>query len=381
METGGLEESPMLQSRGALLALLSKSRACPLIGGIMKKTSTASIAKRRGPKIRCGVVGYGAAFNMGRTHCEMIEATPGLGLVAICDGDPSRMAAAAIDYPKAEIFGDIREMVRKEDLDLVVLVTPHNTHADLGVLCARAGKHVITEKPMCLTGKEADRMIRAAKDSGTLLSVFHNRRWDGDYQALKKLVASGKIGEIFQVETFLGGYDHPGHWWRSDKAISGGCLYDWGAHFIDWVLNLIPSEVASVSGYFQKLHWHDVTNEDHTVAAIRFRNGALATVEISSLAAAEKKRWRILGTEGALTCEGWEDRSWKLNTHKGGRPKTLSVPFEKEDWLAYYRNIADHLIRGKELEVKAEQGAEVIRVIEAAERSSREGRAVVLRKE
>lgn len=329
------------------------------------------------PPVRCGVIGYGGAFNMGKTHADAITRIEGLELTAVCDLDPARTAAAQADFPHVETFNDVSRLLRKKDLDLVVLVTPHNTHAALSVRASRAGKHVITEKPMCLNTREADAMIAAARKTGVLLSVFHNRRWDGDYLALRKLIADGLIGEVFQVELFGGNYGHPGWWWRSDKAISGGCLYDWGAHFIDWILNLIPSPATSVTGSFQKRVWHGVTNEDHTVAMIRFENGALATAEISSLAAAPKDRWRVLGTLGAATMKDYSDTGWTLTSHSGGAQISGKVPFQKGDWDAYYRNIADHLTMGEELAVKAEEARRTIAVIEAAEKSASGKGAVV----
>ncbi len=329
--------------------------------------STGEVEK---PPVRCGVIGYGGAFNMGKTHADAITRIEGLELAAVCDLDPARTAAAQADFSHIETFNEVSKLLKKKDLDLVVLVTPHNTHAALSIQASRAGKHVITEKPMCLTVKEADTMIAAARKSGAMLSVFHNRRWDGDYLALRKLIADGLLGEVYQVELFGGNYGHPGWWWRSDKAVSGGGLYDWGAHFIDWILNLIPSPVASVTGSFQKRVWHGVTNEDHTVAMIRFENGALATAEISSLAAAPKDRWRVLGTLGAATMRDYSDNGWTLTSHAGAAPITGTVPFQKGDWDAYYRNIADHLTMGEDLAVKAEEARRVIAVIEAAEKSA-----------
>lgn len=322
------------------------------------------------PPVRCGVIGYGGSFNMGKTHAEGILASPGLEFVAACDTDAARVQTARADFPDIETFTSVPTLLKKKDLDLVVLVTPHNTHAELAEQSSRAGKHVVTEKPMCLSVSEADRMIAAARKAETMLSVFHNRRWDGDFRALKNIVAEGLIGDIFQVEIFGGGYAHPGWWWRSDKAISGGNLFDWGAHFVDWILNLIPGRVTSVSGHFHKHVWHGVTNEDHTVASIRFANRALATVEQSSIAAAAKDRWRVLGTFGAATMRDYSVPGWTVASHAGGVEWTGVVPFLPGDWGAYYRNVADHLTMGEELAVKPEQARRVINVIETAERSA-----------
>jgi len=324
--------------------------------------------------VRCAVIGYGGAFNMGRAHATWINDTPGLETVAVCDLDEQRTQAAAKDFPSLETYNDVRDLLQQCDHELCVVVTPHNTHARLAIQCAKAGKHVIVEKPMCLTAKEATNMIQAAAAAGTMLTVFHNRRHDGDFLALKEAVVEKKlIGEVFHVEMFGGGYGEPGTWWRSDKAISGGAFYDWGAHFLDWLLNLMPGKVTGVTGFFHKLKWLKVTNEDNVEAAIRFENGAVAHVQMSSLAAVGKPRWKLLGTEGAIVDEGGK---FKLTTWVEGYRAEVEVPYKESNWPAYYRNIAEHLLEGKELDVKPEQARRVIAIMEAAEKSSAVGKTV-----
>jgi len=327
--------------------------------------------------IRCGIIGYGGAYDMGKAHGEMIGLTPGLELVAICDLDPERLVLAESDFPGVRVFTNYLEMLGSGKLDLVVVVTPHNTHAAIAVECLDMGKHVITEKPMCITVEEGVRMVTAAEKNDRLLSVFHNRRWDGDYTTLKSIVESGSIGEIFQIDVFSGGYERPGSWWRSNKEISGGALHDWGAHFVDWFLDLVPSKVIDVAGYFHKRRWHEVTNEDHTVAVLRFENGVVATLEQSSLAAAFKDRWRVLGTEGAATWRGYDEDFWNVVSYRDSEtPIPSKVTFLQGDWQAYYRNIANHLLEGEDLVVKGEHGLRILSMIEAAEKSSKVGRSV-----
>lgn len=327
----------------------------------------------RKKSLRCGIVGYGGAFDMGKAHATWINATPGLEAVAVCDLDPARLEAASTDFPGIRTFTDLETMLRDGNVDLVTIVTPHNTHAPLALQCLQAGKHVVTEKPMCLTVAEADAMIEAARKAGVMLSPFHNRRWDGDYLAMLEVIEKGLLGEVFHVEAFGGGYHHPGHWWRSDKTISGGAFYDWGAHFVFWTLGLLPHPIASVTGFFHKRVWHDVTNEDHTQAVLRFTNGAYADVQLSTIARAPKPRWRILGTKGGLIDEG--KGSFTVFTEVSGYPARVEVEYRKSNWQAYYDNVAAHLLQGEPLEITPEKGRRVIAVIETAERSVRSGRA------
>jgi predicted dehydrogenase len=189
------------------------------------------------------------------------------------------------------------------------------------------------------------------------------------------LIQDGLIGEVFHLEAAMPGFGEPGPWWRSDKKISGGAMFDWGAHIVDWVQQFVPEPIAGVDGYFHKRRWHNRTNEDHTELVIRFASGKTAQIEISSLAAAGKSRWRILGTEGAIEQPGWEDLDVTVD-HKGHLAKFKVKP-EKSRWEAYYENIAGHLMRGEELVVKPEEARRTIGIIEAAEKSSAQKHTVV----
>jgi predicted dehydrogenase len=226
---------------------------------------------------------------------------------------------------------------------------------------------------MCITTTEATAMIEEAKKRDLMLTVFHNRRYDGPFLAIKEVIDKGLIGKIFHLEYFGGVYEHPGHWWRSDKKISGGAIYDGGAHIIDWVLNFIPERIAGVAGFFHKLVWNDVTNEDQVEALIRFESGTVADVQISSIASINKPRWRILGTKGGILDEGGKE-FFKVITQIEGIPAEMNIKYKIKDWSAYYRNIADHLFMGTELKVKPEEARRVIAVMETAEKSAKSGR-------
>jgi len=324
--------------------------------------------------VRCAVIGYGPACNMGRGHCQDIQATEGLEIAAVCDVDPNRTAEAAKDFSGIETYNDVSQMLKKANIGLAVVVTPHNTHADLAIQCLKAGKHVIVEKPMCLTVAEATAMIETAKQSKRMLTVYQNRRHDGDFLAMKEVIGKGLIGEVFHVETGGCGYGHPGHSWRSNKQVSGGAFYDWGAHLVDWVLHLVQGKVVGVTGFFHKRVWHDVTNEDQVHAVIRFESGAVADVQISNIARVGKPRWRILGTKGAILDQG--GGSFKVNTEVEGIPVEMEVKYKQSDWKPYYRNIAGHLLRGEPLDVTPESARRVIAIAETAEKSAKTGETV-----
>jgi len=325
-----------------------------------------------GRTVRAAIVGWG----MGRHHAMLMKEDPRLELKAVCDLDAARRAQAEQDYPGIDTCKSMAKMLRRDDIDLVSVVTPHHVHCKHVCQCLRAGKHTIVDKPMCVTAREGTRMIEAAKKAKRTFTVFQNRRLDGDYLTIRDVVAQGLIGEVFHIECFVGGYNRPGERWRSYKKFSGGVLYDWGAHFIDWILNLVPSRIVSVTGFAHKLVWTHVTNEDQAQALIRFANGAVADFTLSTIDMVGKERWRVLGTKGAITL-GPND-TLKVRTWVKGHQAEISMPCQKSRWADYYANIADHLLRGKPLLVRPEESRRVIGVLEAAGKSAKSGKPVAV---
>ena len=334
--------------------------------------------------IRCAVVGYGAAHIFGRAHGRWIDATPDLEWVAVCDTDTARLEAAVQEFPHLETYPGVDALLQGADVDMVSIVTPHHTHAPLAIACTRAGKHVVVDKAMCLTVAEATEMIDTAADHGVMLAVFHGRRHDGNFRAIKEAVHGGEIGDVFHVELTAGGYGKPNDWWYSRKAQGGGGFYYWGPHAIDWVLDLVRDRVAGVTGFYHKLVWDEVDIEDQTRAIMRFENGTVADVTWSHIAAAGKPLWRILGTKGAIVDSGtggnkdYQDEitgppggTFELIKIEEGERLQTTVPYKDSDWLTYYQDVADHLLRGGPVPVTGEDGRRTIAVFEAAERSNK----------
>ncbi|MDT7573620.1 MAG: scyllo-inositol 2-dehydrogenase [Actinomycetota bacterium] len=343
-----------------------------------------------GPPVRVGLLGYGA---IGHEHSKAIRRTEGLELRAVCDPDPARVAAARAAAPDVHAVDDL---LAQDDVDLVIVSTPPNTHADWALRCLDAGKHVVVEKPFCLTVDEADRQIAAAADRGLLLAVYQNRRWDADYLALKKAVRTGLLGDVFHYESFLGGFGHPCNFWHSDETVSGGAIYDWGSHFLDWALDLFTAPVDWVSATSHKRVWHDVTNADHTRVLLHFADGVEAEFTHSDLAAALKPKFYVLGTRGGLIGD-WrhervvarsdigtlrEDRlahsdspaALRLFTPdgSGGSSETLmSIPPAPPE--PFHRQLADQLLSGEPMEVTPVGSRRNIAVMQAATLSARDG--------
>lgn len=311
--------------------------------------------------IKGSVIGYGA---QGILHATLLKGTDGIELVAICDIIPERCEVARQDFENVQIYSNIDHMLDDTNIDLVVVVLPHNLHADVAIQCSKAGKHVIVEKPMCITVKEANDMILAAKENNRMLSVYHNRRWDADFLTLKRIVNDGLIGEVFRVEIWDGGYYQGNPFeWRRQKTKSGGLFYDWGVHYLDWLLQLVQYPIINVTGFCYDKVWTNISNEDHAEVTIRFANGVKATVIHSTITTINREYWTLWGSKGAIT---------------GGRNGiTVSLPQGKQpieiepglNLTGYYDNIVNHLTKGEKLIVKAEEARRVICVIEAMEKS------------
>jgi len=314
---------------------------------------------------------------MGAVHAGQVSGTPGLTLTAVCDLLSERREKAAQKYPGIAIFESVEQMLAAGITDLCVVATPHNTHVALAIQCLQAGQHVIVEKPMAITTRECTQMIEAAREAGKMLSVFHQRRCDGDYVATKEVVRRGLVGDVFHVEMFWGRYHKrtgPARSWRALKAVSGGIFYDLGAHMVDWACGLLPGRIAGVTGVLHKKRGAPDTNEDQGQILIRFEGGETADLQISSIARAPKAWRRVLGTRGSVLQDQETDKHIRVFAEVKGVDAAMDVPVEEGPYHLFYRSVADHVHRGKPLLVTAEDARRVIAVIEAAQRSAVSGR-------
>jgi scyllo-inositol 2-dehydrogenase (NADP+) len=331
-------------------------------------------------EITVGVVGYGGAFNMGRSHLQLSQAT-GMTPLAVAEVDASRLEVAKEEFPGIETYSSMEEMIRKSPVDLIVLITPHNTHAALALQCLKAGRHVVCEKPLAVTTAEVDSMIAAARKSDVMLSTFHNRHWDGRARlAVEQIVKKQAIGEVVKIECHMGGYGQPRDWWRTSRSISGGILYDWGVHLLEYSLQLIDDEIVEVTGFQHsgfwgpKTRWKADANEDEGQAIVRFKSGRWLTLTISTLAASPREGWiTVTGTKGTWIMDAAHSK--KILPQASGSTTTL-IKNPDDDGQKYYDNIRDHLVDGADLIISAEWSRRPIHIIDLAVRSAQQGRTL-----
>ena len=330
-------------------------------------------------EVKVGVIGYGGAFNMGKAHMlEMQKA--GMTPVAVAELDPQRLQVASDDFPGIQIYPTVTQMLKSSDVDLVTIITPHNTHARLALQCLKAGRHVVCEKPLAITTAECDLMIEAATANGLTLSTYHNRHWDGNImQAVRQIRQERVIGDIVRIEAHMGSYQQPGNWWRSSRTISGGILYDWGVHLLEYSLQLIDGDIVEVSGFsrhgFWAPHtsWKDDTIEDEGFAVVRFSDGIWLTLSMSHVDANPKRGMlEITGTLGTYILNYGD-----YEIINPGEPQIITKGkcIDGEGWR-FYQNIADHLVKGDDLVISAEWARRPIHILDLAVKSAEKGRAL-----
>lgn len=379
---------------GGLVVALPETSAAWSEPAFLELLSVAAQAARPAgpdpaPSRGVGLLGFGA---IGAEHARAVRHTPGLHLVAICDRDPGRTAVALEVDPDATVHETAEQLIGDPRVDVVVISTPPDSHAYWAMTALQHGKHVVVEKPMALTTAECDGLIAAAEQRGLTLSVYQNRRFDPDFLLIREAIRRGRIGEVFHLETFIGGYGHPCNYWHSDAAVSGGALFDWGSHVIDQVLDLLDGEVESVTALNHKRVWHDVTNADHSRMTLHFAGGREATFVYSDLAAALKPRWYVLGTLGAVTGD-WRRESVVARNAVGTLDEDVLAPadspprirlhspegdvtemaFRPREAHPFHADLSLWLHYGVQPRVRGEQSRRVIAMLEAAEESARMG--------
>jgi len=374
-----------------LATILRRSLAPPLTWGDRLATPRT---------LGLAVVGYGPYGGMGTYHATAAQVTDGLEFVATCDSNPDRRKAAEHDFPGVRAYTTVDELAADDDVEVVVVATPPVAHADIALRLLRAGKHVACEKPLCFTVAQADQLMVTARQHERVLTVNQNRRWDPDFLAIRRAVDRGLLGQLFNVETFVGGFEHPCRAWHSHTAVSGGAVYDWGSHHLDWALLLMGGMPATVVAHGHKRVWHDVTNLDQVRVHLTWPDGREAEFLQSDVAAVRRPKFWVQGTAGTMV--GWYrplsvERVEPVRGHVVERfhhaeaPADLTLaryesgygttetrlPPSPAQPFAFHANLANHLLAGEPLAVTPESARRVVAVLEAAQRSCEDGGSAV----
>lgn len=293
--------------------------------------------------IRVGIIGNGYATQT--FHAPLVRATPGLELAAICHRE------------------GVDELLARADIDLVVIPTPNDTHHALTARALAAGKHVVVDKPFTVTSAEARDLIARAAQAQRVLSVFHNRRWDGDFLALRAQLAQGSLGRVTQVASHFDRFrpvvlDR----WRESAAPGGGLWYDLGPHLLDQALLLWGRPQAL---------WVDLQRQrdgavavDGFHAVLRYADGLRVLLHATALAAEPAPRWRVHGTQGSWVHQDLDPQEAALKA--GIAPGATGWPQAPAagDYRHYYAQLRDAIVAGAPDPVPPEQALAVIELIE-----------------
>ncbi len=343
-------------------------------------------------KHQMAIIGYGG---MGGWHHQNVsERIPAIHVKGAYDIRQEALDKAVHNGLYA--YSSVEELLADPELDLVTVATPNNFHKDLVIRCLRAGKNVISEKPVAMNAPELEEMMAAAKESGKVFSVHQNRRWDKDYAIVKKALQSGVIGEPYFIESRVQGSRGPLFGWRGYKIDGGGMLLDWGVHLLDQLLDLIDSPVVSVTAHLQKIFFGEV--DDNIKVLLRFENGVSALCEMATNCFINQPRWHVSCRNGTAVVEDWScrGRMVQLNTDEAmewgddivyteaGPTRTMAprppettreipLPEVSTDWSDYYRNIVAVIEGMEELIVKPEQALRVMKVVDLCFASEEQG--------
>jgi scyllo-inositol 2-dehydrogenase (NADP+) len=322
-------------------------------------------------------------------HIPLVSREPSLKLIGIVSSDPSKRKEIT-ESMHLHAYSKLDEALNDPRVQLIVIASPHSAHADQAIASLRAGRHVVVDKPMCLSADEADRMFKAAHDARRVLTVFHNRRWDGGHLALKQVIQSGVLGSLRSIELAMNrnGLSRKSVW-RNQAHEAGGRLVDLGIHLIDEALQLLDEPIASVTTFMQR-DWPDADVESHATVVLRTMTHRHATLDVGSLTRYTKPAYLAIGTEATFVKFGADPQERALAENNAAlriedevqAPTLLTpkgptrLPITAGRWESFYENVARAIYGQTPLAVTESQMRAAIRVLEAARRSSRDGRPV-----
>ncbi|MDA0710436.1 MAG: Gfo/Idh/MocA family oxidoreductase [bacterium] len=333
------------------------------------------------------VIGYGFAGR--RFHSYLVGLEPGLNLYGVSSRDPQTRELILAER-KCLAFSSYEEVLADDQVDLVVLATPNAQHAPDAIAALGAGKHVVTDKPMCLTLAQCDAVHQAALQSGRVFSVFQNRRWDGDFMTLQNLLSEGQLGDLRWLEMAWVNASKPGGW-RGENSPGGGRIYDLGAHLLDQCLLVFTEAVTSV---FCRLHRDFGSDqvESHAMITIGFEDGATAIVDTGSMHHTPKPRIQAFGRSGSYVKYGRDPQEEAMKQEKIDTARESPETFgtlvagktEKKvatlpgRWRNYYELIACQITNRPCVHqpVRFEETRRVMAVIDAAFESAQTGEVV-----
>jgi len=336
--------------------------------------------------IRTGLIGYGLS---GRVfHAPFVATNPAFSLDLIATSNPDRQADARATHPGAEIVASPEELLeRAADLDLVILASPPTAHLAQGIAALEAGAAVVIDKPFVPTVLDAKKLIAKSEETGNGLFVFQNRRWDGDFLTIKKLVDAGALGSVHRFESTFERWGTPktGLWQETTPIEEGaGITFDLGSHLIDQALHLFgPATVEQAELQVVR----GGVSEDDAFISLLHTNGVRSHLTMSRAAAQSGPRFRVLGSESGYSVHGLDNQEaflkegrwpgsegygvtpaadWGLLGIDGSEEGLAAYPTSLGAYPEFYEGVAATVRDGAPSPVDPRDSLEVVRIIQRA---------------
>jgi scyllo-inositol 2-dehydrogenase (NADP+) len=341
--------------------------------------------------INVGLVGYGMSSRV--FHAPLISTNPLLRLTHIVERHGDEAANA---YPQAKIVRDLDILLADPGLELVVVATPNSTHFEIAARALKAGKNVVVDKPFTVTTKEADELIELSRKAGRVLSVFQNRRWDGDFLTVRRILQKRLLGRVAEFESRFDRFRPARNpkAWREQPLPGSGLLYDLGSHLLDQAMVLF-GRPSSIYAELRRQR-EDAVADDRIEVHLEYPH-LRVMVKAGMLVCEPSPRFVLYGTQGSYVKYGLDPQeaalksgalpnqadwgvekadAWGVHTHCNPAPQREKYPTLPGSYPSYYTNVARALRGEEELAVKPEQARDVIRLIELADRSNEERRMI-----
>ncbi|MDF2156620.1 oxidoreductase [Algoriphagus sp. CAU 1675] len=337
--------------------------------------------------VRTAIVGFGSVAE--KMHAPLIQVCPDLELTAVVERSTNKCESL---YPGVRTFRSLEELLKEDAADLIVITTPNEFHFPMAKMVMEAGKHVVVDKPVTIFSHEAEELKQIAENHNRVCSVFHNRRFDGDFKTVQKIISESILGRLVYLESHFDRFrPNVSENWREKDVLGNGITYDLGSHLIDQVV-LLFGLPESVQADILKQRTKAVA-DDHFDVVLDYGDKK-ARVTAGVLVNAPTPKFLILGEKGSYQKFGLDVQEAAFKA--GEKPEGINWGVEPEekwgklylgeevhpypslpgDYRVFYQNVADAILKNTELKVTLEQTISVLKLIEAAFLSSKEGRKV-----
>jgi scyllo-inositol 2-dehydrogenase (NADP+) len=344
--------------------------------------------------VRVGLIGFGLAGQA--FHAPVLRAVPGMELACILERRGTR---AQEKYPDVRVARTLEELLADKDIQLCVVATPNDSHFELARACLLAGRDVVVDKPFAPTLKESEELVRLAADHRRLITLYLERRWDGDFRTVKKIVQSGTLGTVVEYECRFDRFrpQPKANAWRERADQPGaGVLFDLGPHVVDQALVLFGEPRTITASAFCE---RETSQVDDSFDVCLEYSVLRAMVRARIIAFAPGPHSLIHGTRGSFIKYGVDPQEARLRggdfpqgtdwgADWGEEPESLwgtlslvgepsvKVKTDRGDYRGFYTNVRDAIEKNAPLEVTPEQALRTMRAIMLAHKSSRERRTV-----